>query len=249
MAEDDSLARWSDVRGVGSSATEWMRVGKQQHGGSRLPFGASGGSRDAAVGDATSGQRCEGRRWGDPLRSQAGHGGGWDGMRRRATRARCVDSFSGCLVRAHISRASSVQQLAAAVEENAPSCPRPRRIAAASQRPLETTRLPLRAGVAGTVAPSSAPSRAAQGRPRAIGTRCLFTSDPDQPRHTHTTAAAGHHPDTPGHIVMFAPWPGPPPSPWLPTDEPISSCSCKSKGGAVGNGPHRHRDTLYVSAL
>jgi len=88
---------------------------------------------------------------------------GWDEEESDAS-ALC-GFFSGCLVRAHISRASSVQQLAAAVEEKAPSYPRPRRIAAASQRALETTRLRPRAGVAGTVAPSSAPSEAARVQP------------------------------------------------------------------------------------
>ena len=40
----------------------------------------------------------------------------------------------------------------------------------------------------------------------AAGTRCLFTSDPDQPRHTHPPPPpppTGHHPDIPGHIVIF----------------------------------------------
>jgi hypothetical protein len=91
VAEDDSLAVWRVtclVFGRRWNGCAWVNNNTR---GAPAAGGSKRQSRRS--GDATRGLRCEGRRWVDPLRSQAGYGGGWDGMRRRATRARCVDSF------------------------------------------------------------------------------------------------------------------------------------------------------------
>lgn len=120
----------------------------------------------------------------------AGRIRGWMGWDEEESDASALCGFfSGCLVRAHISRASSVQQLAAAVEEKPQTAPaRVESLQPASghwkrrgcARVLVSQGLLRRRGRRRRQLKCAAQVKAA-----AAETRCLFTSDPDQPRHTH----------------------------------------------------------------
>lgn len=130
----------------------------------------------------------------------AGRIRGWMGWDEEESDASALCGFfSGCLVRAHISRASSVQQLAAAVEEKPQTAPaRVESLQPASghwkrrgcARVLVSQGLLRRRGRRRRQLKCAAQVKAA-----AAETRCLFTSDPDQPRHTPPPPPppTGHH--------------------------------------------------------